>query len=128
MKIDITELKNASLIAISGRIDSDTSPEVARAFQSVQDQGQYNIIVDMSGLEYISSATLRALMAAQRASKRTQRGEVTLLRVRRISTTCWTWPDWCRSSASSMTRLASPSWKALRFLAIHPPMPSQSLP
>ena len=81
MKIDITEVKNASLIAISGRIDSDTSPEVARAFQSVQDQGQYNIIVDMSGLEYISSATLRALMAAQRASKRTQRGEVTLLRV-----------------------------------------------
>ena len=81
MKIDITELKNASLVAISGRIDSDTSPEVARAFQSVQDQGQYNIIVDMSGLEYISSATLRALMSAQRASKRTQRGEVTLLRV-----------------------------------------------
>ena len=81
MKIDIMEVKNASLIAISGRIDSDTSPEVARAFQSVQDQGQYNLIVDMSGLEYISSATLRALMAAQRASKRTQRGEVTLLRV-----------------------------------------------
>jgi anti-anti-sigma factor len=80
MKIAVTELKNASLIAISGRIDSDTSPEVARAFQSVQDQGQYNLFVDMGGLEYISSATLRALMAAQRASKRHQ-GEVVLLRV-----------------------------------------------
>jgi anti-sigma B factor antagonist len=81
MKIAITEVKNASLIAISGRIDSETSPEVAQAFQTVQDQGQYNLLVDMAGLEYISSATLRALMAAQRASKRTQRGEVTLLRV-----------------------------------------------
>jgi anti-sigma B factor antagonist len=80
MKIAITDLKNASLIAISGRIDSDTSPEVARAFQSVQDTGQYNIFVDMGGLEYISSATLRALMAAQRASKRNQ-GEVVLLRI-----------------------------------------------
>jgi anti-anti-sigma factor len=81
MKVETTELKNASLIAISGRIDSDTSPEVARAFQAVQDQGQYNIIVDMGGLEYMSSATLRALMSAQRASKRNQRGEVTLIRV-----------------------------------------------
>ena len=80
MKIAITELKNASLIAISGRIDSDTSPEVARAFQSVQEQGHYYILVDMGGLEYISSATLRALMAAQRASKRNG-GEVVLLRV-----------------------------------------------
>ena len=80
MKIAITELKDASLIAISGRIDSDTSPEVAKAFQTVQDQGQYNIFVDMAGLEYISSATLRALMSAQRASKRHE-GEVVLLRV-----------------------------------------------
>jgi anti-anti-sigma factor len=80
MKIAITELKNGSLIAISGRIDSDTSPEVARAFQSVQDGGQYNIFVDMAGLEYVSSATLRALMSAQRASKRNG-GEVVLLRV-----------------------------------------------
>jgi anti-sigma B factor antagonist len=80
MKITINELKNGSLIAISGRIDSDTSPEVARAFQSVQDADQYNIFVDMAGLEYISSATLRALMVAQRASKRNG-GEVVLLRV-----------------------------------------------
>jgi anti-anti-sigma factor len=80
MKIAITELKNASLIAISGRIDSDTSPEVARAFQSVQEAGRYNIYVDMAGLEYISSATLRALMSAQRTSKRNA-GEVVLLRV-----------------------------------------------
>ncbi len=80
MKIAITELKNGSLIAISGRIDSDTSPEVAKAFQSVQDQGTYYILVDMAGLQYVSSATLRALMAAQRASKRNG-GEVVLLRV-----------------------------------------------
>ena len=80
MNIAITELKNASLIAISGRIDSDTSPEVARAFQTVQEKGQYNLFVDMGGLEYVSSATLRALMAAQRASKRNG-GEVVLLRV-----------------------------------------------
>jgi anti-sigma B factor antagonist len=80
MKITTTEVKNATLIAISGRIDSDTSPEVARAFQTVQDLGHYNILVDMAGLEYISSATLRALMAAQRASKRNG-GEVILMRV-----------------------------------------------
>jgi anti-anti-sigma factor len=81
MKIVIGELNNASLIAISGRIDSETSPEVAAAFKTVQDQGQYNIVVDMADLEYMSSATLRALLAAQRASKRTGRGEVVLLRV-----------------------------------------------
>ena len=81
MKIVIKELKNASLVEVSGRIDSDTSPEVAQAFQSIQEASQYNLIVDMAGLEYVSSATLRALMAAQRNSRRGQRGEVVLMRV-----------------------------------------------
>jgi anti-sigma B factor antagonist len=80
MKVETRQLDGATLISISGRIDSETSPEVARAFQTVQDQNQYNIIVDMVDLEYMSSATLRALMAAQRVSRRNG-GEVVLLRV-----------------------------------------------
>jgi anti-anti-sigma factor len=80
MKVDVRQANGASLVRISGRIDSETSPEVARAFQSIQEQDQYNIIVDMVDLEYMSSATLRALMAAQRVSKRNG-GEVVLLRV-----------------------------------------------
>ena len=80
MKVETRQLNGACLITLSGRIDSDTSPEVARAFHAVQEQDQYNIIVDMVDLEYMSSATLRALMAAQRVSKRNG-GEVVLLRV-----------------------------------------------
>jgi anti-anti-sigma factor len=80
MKVETRQLNGVTLISISGRIDSETSPEVARAFQTVQEQNQYNIIVDMVDLDYMSSATLRALMAAQRVSRRNG-GEVVLLRV-----------------------------------------------
>ena len=58
------KLEDAKLtLKVSGRLDTDTSPELAAELKL---DGVSNVVFDFSGLEYISSAGLRVLMAAQK--------------------------------------------------------------
>ena len=52
-----------------GRIDTLAAAELDQALQSAMSAGKHNMIVDMSGVEYISSAGLRALAAVQVRSR-----------------------------------------------------------
>ena len=81
MEITVKELEQAELITINGRLDSVEAPRLAQALEAAQQRGKYKIIVDMSQLEYMSSAGFRALGDAQRNSKRHNRGEVLLVQV-----------------------------------------------
>ena len=68
MEITVKELEQAELITINGRLDSVEAPRLAQALEAAQQRGKYKIIVDMSQLEYMSSAGFRALGDAQRNS------------------------------------------------------------
>jgi anti-anti-sigma factor len=81
MEITTRELKDADVIAIKGRLDSAQAPSFAQALQAALRGGRYRIVVDMGGLEYMSSAGFRALGDAQRNSRRHPRGEVILAHV-----------------------------------------------
>jgi anti-sigma B factor antagonist len=81
MEIISKDLDHARLIAVTGRVDSVEASRLVQALKDASDQGQYRIIVDMSQLEYMSSAGFRALGDAQRSSQRAQRGEVILAQV-----------------------------------------------
>ena len=81
MEITVQEFKHCDLIAIKGRVDSTTAPQLAQALEAANDGGKYKLVVDMKDLEYMSSAGFRALLAAQRNSKRYNRGEVVLVSV-----------------------------------------------
>ncbi len=52
-----------------GRVDTQAATEMDQALQAVMSAGNPNMVVDMSGVDYISSAGLRALAAAQVRSK-----------------------------------------------------------
>ena len=52
-----------------GRIDTQAAADMDQALQSAVSAGKYNMVVDMSGVDYISSAGLRALAAVQVRSK-----------------------------------------------------------
>ena len=82
MEITVKELEQAELITINGRLDSVEAPKLARALEAASQRGKYKIVVDMSQLEYMSSAGFRALGDAQRNSKHHNRGEVLLVQVR----------------------------------------------
>ena len=81
MEINAKEFKHCDMVLVKGRVDSSTAPQFSKALEAVIGKGVYKIVVDMSGLEYMSSAGFRALLAAQRACKRYNRGEVVLASV-----------------------------------------------
>jgi len=81
MEITVKEFKHCDMITVSGRVDSSTAPQLAQALEAANDGGKYKLVVNMEGLEYMSSAGFRALLAAQRNCKRYNRGEVVLSNV-----------------------------------------------
>ncbi len=52
-----------SLVTVSGYLDAHTAPQFEKAIQEEFDAGHYRIIVDCSGLTYISSAGLGVFMS-----------------------------------------------------------------
>lgn len=81
MEITNQEFKHCDMLKVTGRVDSATAPDFAKALDKVTDAGRYKIVLDMSELEYMSSAGFRALLATQRNCKRYNRGELVLVKV-----------------------------------------------
>ena len=78
MELTTKQFKNCDLVAVKGRIDSSTAPQLTEALEAITAGGRYKIVLDMTGLEYMSSAGFRALLASQRVCKRYNRGEIVL--------------------------------------------------
>ncbi len=78
MEIETTQYKHCDLVKVNGRVDSATSPKLAEALTAITEQGRFRIVVDFSGVQFLSSAGLRALINAQKTCKRYNRGEVVL--------------------------------------------------
>ncbi|KXK15376.1 MAG: anti-sigma factor antagonist [Chloroflexi bacterium OLB14] len=81
MEVTTQEFKHCDLIKVRGRVDSSTAPQFSKELDKATDNGKYKIVLDMSELEYMSSAGFRALLATQRNCKRYNRGEVVLVKV-----------------------------------------------
>ena len=81
MEITTQEFKHCDLIKIKGRVDSSTAPDFAKVLEKANNNGHYKLAVDMSELEYMSSAGFRALLGAQRNCKRYNRGELVLVSI-----------------------------------------------
>jgi anti-sigma B factor antagonist len=81
MEITAKQFKSCDMVVVSGRVDSSTAPQLTEALEAITDDGRYKIVLDMSGLEYMSSAGFRALIASQRVCKRYNRGEIILAAV-----------------------------------------------
>ncbi|MCR5035417.1 MAG: STAS domain-containing protein [Clostridia bacterium] len=52
-------------ISIDGRLDTSTAPELDEELKATLD-GVEELVMDFSGMEYISSAGLRVLLSAQK--------------------------------------------------------------
>lgn len=66
LNINKTIDQGTLICTLSGRLDTVTAPDLERALQDeLGDAG--GLILDFAGLEYISSAGLRVLLAAQKA-------------------------------------------------------------
>jgi anti-anti-sigma factor len=80
MDIVVQEAQGAAIVAPTGRLDATN----AREFEAKVDQciaaGHRQVVMDFAGLEYISSAGLRSILAAAKTLKARQ-GVLSLCRV-----------------------------------------------
>ncbi len=65
MQINQNQSAEKLTLTIVGRIDTTTAPSLEAIINSM-DTGVKDLVLDMKGVEYISSAGLRVLLAAQK--------------------------------------------------------------
>ena len=68
MKIDFNKNNGILNIALNGRLDTTTAPELD-SFIGENYDGTGSIVIDCEKLSYISSAGLRVLLSAQKKTK-----------------------------------------------------------
>ena len=65
MMLEIKKRANATTIEVGGRLDTITAPALDKTIN--EDLGDTkNLVLDLKGMEYISSAGLRVLLSAQK--------------------------------------------------------------
>ncbi|HEX3896274.1 MAG TPA: STAS domain-containing protein [Rudaea sp.] len=65
MAIEIQQEQQGAtrILALSGRLDTDTSADVELTLQDLLGAGERNFLIDLTGIGYVSSAGLRVLLA-----------------------------------------------------------------
>jgi anti-sigma B factor antagonist len=78
MQVTTKQLKRCDMVKATGRIDSKTAPQLAEAFNTINEADRFKIVFDLSEVDFISSAGLRVLISVQKTCKRWNRGELVL--------------------------------------------------
>lgn len=75
MTITKTNEGDAVMLALEGRLDTITAPQLEEVIKSELDSVQY-LVFNMEGLDYLSSAGLRVILAAQKKMNKQGKMEV----------------------------------------------------
>lgn len=70
MQIATQEQGTVSIVAVAGRVDSATAPELENTLKRLVEAEKTQIVLDLLGVEYMSSAGLRAMVSTLKAVKR----------------------------------------------------------
>jgi len=77
----VTDVRGAaSVVTVSGRVDSETAPQLDSALAQLAAGGQNKIVLDLKGVDYMSSAGLRSIVKAAQAAQKSG-GELRLAAV-----------------------------------------------
>lgn len=69
MEVTVQEYNRVDLVKVVGRVDSSTAPQLGEALNTQFDAGTNNLVLDLSEVEYMSSAGLREMVAALKRAK-----------------------------------------------------------
>lgn len=70
MQITTQESGAVSVVAVSGRVDSATAPDLEAALKRLVDAEKTQLVLDLLSVEYMSSAGLRAMVSTLKSVKR----------------------------------------------------------
>ncbi len=77
MELNISKIGDVISIILKGRIDASVAPDIEQKLLSLISEGSHKLVTDLSDVWFISSAGLRALLAALKEAKR-ERGDLRL--------------------------------------------------
>ena len=77
MEITSRDYKRASVIRVTGRVDSSTAPKFEEKLNEYIKAGHTHLVLEMDGTEYLSSAGVRAMISTQK-TLRSKGGQVSL--------------------------------------------------
>ncbi len=72
MNREVDSREDVDIVTVSGRIDSSTSPELDSTL-SEHAEARKHIILELSGVDYMSSAGIRAIVSALRTCNKHRR-------------------------------------------------------
>ena len=81
MEFEVTEYKRCTVLHGKVRIDSYSAPEVEEAMNKLIEKDQFNIVFDMTDINFVSSAGWWALIRVQKEVKKSNRGELVLVKM-----------------------------------------------
>ena len=69
MKTQVKHEKDITIVSVNGSVDALTAPDLARAIIDEIAEGHVNLVVDLTTVEFMSSAGLRTLLGAVKESR-----------------------------------------------------------
>lgn len=81
MELTRKKHKDCDQVIVSGRIDTATSSQLGDLIKEIHSEGRYNIVLDMTDVDFMSSSGLWVIVEAQKASKGKDKGELVLAAV-----------------------------------------------
>lgn len=70
MDISNTEVSNVTVVTVNGRVDSATAPELENSLKQLVESDKVRLVLDLAGVDYMSSAGLRAMVSTLKSVKR----------------------------------------------------------
>jgi anti-sigma B factor antagonist len=80
MKTEIKHEDTNSIVAVNGEVDALTAPELARAIVDEIAEGHVYLVIDLTGVEFVSSAGLQILFDAVKET-RAQGGDLRVVSI-----------------------------------------------
>jgi len=69
MEINTEKAENCVIVSVKGKIDAVTSPNFEKSLSDEIGKGEKILVMDLTSLEYISSAGLRSILATAKHLK-----------------------------------------------------------
>ena len=69
VNISTTTYKRCDIVKMVGRVDTYTAPKLQETLDSLLDEGRFNIVFDMSEVDFLSSKGLWVLTETQKKCK-----------------------------------------------------------
>ena len=72
MNISESKQGTVTILKVQGKLDAASSPELDKRLASLVESGTRQIALDLTGMEYVSSAGLRVFLSAAKRLKQAQ--------------------------------------------------------